>query len=54
MARANPSACCGIATACCENRLPETLRATFANVAHCACIAGMEVLLSWRDIDVDP
>lgn len=42
--------CCCLPLGCCTN-VPRTLHATFANVAGCACLDGVDVTLTWNGVD---
>lgn len=45
MSNPNPSGCCGVDTDCCENKLPDVLKATLTNVMNCSALDGVEIPL---------
>jgi hypothetical protein len=50
MAKPNPSPCCGVSVGCCDNHLPDVLKATITNVSDCVCADGLEIALIFDPI----
>lgn len=53
MSKHNPSPCCGILSGCCENRIPDVVKATLTDVSGCPALDGVEIDLiydgsAWR------